>query len=77
LVLLISPILGVVALVRRYETPLVLLLIVHSGLFVVIASVFATAPSVRYLQPVSICLLLIAAALWPTQADAAVVKPGS
>jgi hypothetical protein len=75
-VLLISPLICVIALFRGRPS-VALLLFVHSTLFVVIASLFATAPSVRYLQPVSLCFLLSVALLFSARPLNAAIPAGA
>jgi hypothetical protein len=68
--LLVSPVVCLMAMCRADNWSIALVLFAHSGFLIVTLSVFATAPSVRYLQPVSICCLLSFAALWAAPAKA-------
>ena len=59
--LLLSPILGVSALYLAREKQLALLLLLHLVIILAVTFTFAVAPSLRYLQPVSVLTLLTVA----------------
>jgi hypothetical protein len=65
---LLSPIVGVSALCFTRDKPTVLLLLLHLVIILAVTFTFAVAPSLRYLQPVSVLSLLVVAlcfrALW-------------
>jgi hypothetical protein len=63
--LLLSPILGVSAVYLARERQFALLLLVHLVIIVTVTITFAVAPSLRYLQPVSVLTLLTVALCLP------------
>jgi hypothetical protein len=59
--LLLSPILGALAVYRASEKQFALLLLIHLIIILAVIFTFAVAPSFRYLQPVSVLALLTVA----------------
>lgn len=59
--LLLSPIIGILAVYFTRERPLALFLLIHLVIILTVTFTFSVAPSFRYLQPVSLLTLLIIA----------------
>jgi hypothetical protein len=70
LLLLISPLAATVAFFTSRGNPLIILLFLHSALFIITVSVFVNVPLIRYLQPLSLCFILTLAVWWHARTNA-------
>ena len=61
---LLSPIVGVAALYFTREKPIALVLLLHLVIILTVTFIFTVAPSLRYLQPASVLMLLLVALCW-------------
>lgn len=61
---LLSPIVGILALYLTQEKPIALVLLLHLVIILAVTFIFTVAPSLRYLQPASVLMLLLVALCW-------------
>jgi hypothetical protein len=61
---LLSPIVGVSALYLTRDKPIALVLLLHLAIILAVTFTFSVAPSLRYLQPASLLMLLLVALCW-------------